>query len=239
MVIRTAAAATARAGAGAPRTGRTRERTRSRQEKARSNARREILEAAAGVFARRGYAASTLTELAQAAGYAAPSLYRYFSSKEEIFRSLVALLKADLMATFEARVRGGDGLANRLEALLAAQIELARRRREVFALLASTPPGGLGLDPPLHDLRAGASLYERWLAGWMRRHVAARELRCPLWQAARALAGAARAFHHASVLGPASGLDPAEEARLVVDLALHGIAATPAPGPPGRRGASP
>jgi AcrR family transcriptional regulator len=214
-------------------------RAAARQEKARAHARREILEAAAEVFARRGYTAATLTELAQAAGYAAPSLYRYFTSKEEIFRSLVELLKSDLKATFDAPVAPGTALAARLEALLAAQIEMARHRRDVFALLVTMPRDEGCAVPELSDPRAGANLFERWLADWMRHHVAAAELRCPTDQAARALAGTAHAFHLANVLGPASGLQPAEEARRVVDLALHGIAATPAPGPTGRRGAPP
>ena len=53
----------------------------ARRERVRERARRDILESAARVFARRGYAAATLAELAQASGYAAPSLYRYFGSK--------------------------------------------------------------------------------------------------------------------------------------------------------------
>ena len=224
-----------------PRQEPPREQTRAaaRQEKARANARREILEAAAEVFARRGYAAATLAELAQAAGYAAPSLYRYFTSKEEIFRCLVELLKGDLKATFDAPVAAHTDLTTRLGALLAAQIELARHRRDVFALLATMPRDEGCALPELRDPRAGATLFERWLADWMHRHVAAGELRCPTDSAARALAGVAHAFHLATVLGPATGLDPAAEARQVVDLALHGIAATPAPGHPGRRGARP
>jgi AcrR family transcriptional regulator len=76
----------------------------TRQQQAHQRVRREILLAAAGVFARRGYAAATLADLAEAAGYAPPSLYRYFKSKEEIFSSLTDLLKQELFATFELPV---------------------------------------------------------------------------------------------------------------------------------------
>ena len=38
----------------------------------------------------------SLAELARAAGYAAPSLYRYFGSKEEIFASLLAMVSAEV-----------------------------------------------------------------------------------------------------------------------------------------------
>jgi len=202
---------------------------KARQEKAREQARRDILLAAADVFARRGYAASTLSELAQAAGFAAPSLYRYFESKEEIFRSLVELMKAELQATFDAPVDRAAPLATRLAALLTIQIEMATSRRDVFALLLTTPPAELGGLRHVPDYRSGASLYERHMAAWMECHVSPGELRCPLGQAARALAAVSHAFNHAHIFSPAEGFDPAAEARLVVDLALHGIAATPAP----------
>jgi len=190
-------------------------------------ARRDILLAAADVFARRGYAASTLAELAQAAGFAAPSLYRYFESKEEIFRSLVELMKADLQATFDAPVDRASPLATRLRALLTIQLEMATSRREIFALLLNTPPAELGGLQQVPDYRTGASLYERHMTEWMERHVGPGELRCPPDQAARALAAVSHAFHHAHIFTPRAGFDPAAEARLVVDLALHGIAATP------------
>jgi AcrR family transcriptional regulator len=207
---------------------------RARQEKAREQARRDILLAAAQVFARRGYAASTLAELAQAAGFAAPSLYRYFGSKEEIFRSLVELVKADLQATFDAPVEAGP-LPARLERLLTIQLEMATSRREIFALLLTTPPAELGGLRHVPDYRTGASLYERHLTEWMERHVAPGELRAPTAQAARALAAISHAFHHAHIFAPREGFDPAVEARLVVDLALRGIAATPAADAPAPR----
>lgn len=200
---------------------------KARQEKARDLARRDILLAAAGVFARRGYAAATLSELAQAAGFAAPSLYRYFESKEEIFRSLIELIKADLAATFEAPVAPGRPLEARLTDLLTRQIELGRSRREIFAFLMTTPPQELGGQHAVVEYRAGVSLYEGHMAAWMARHASQAELRCPLPVAARALAAVSHAFHHAFILDPTPGLEPAAEAARVVDLALHGIAATP------------
>ena len=198
---------------------------KARQEMARETARRDILLAAAQVFARRGYAASTLAELAQAAGFAAPSLYRYFESKEEIFRSLVELMKADLQATFEAPVEASRPLAERLEVLLASQIEFTRSRRDAMAFLSSAleSPG----SPLAVEMRAGHSLYEQWMAAWLERHAAPGELRFPVALAARTLAAIGHAFHHCHLVNPDMGFDPAAEARQIVDLALHGIAATP------------
>jgi AcrR family transcriptional regulator len=188
--------------------------------------RREVLLSAASVFARNGYAAATLADLAEAAGYAPPSLYRYFRSKEEIFVSLMELLKAELFATFEAPVEAGLPLQARLEALLSAQFALVRERREVFAVLLSERPALPHGSRPIPDLRAGVALYEMQIAGWLRRHVDPRELRCTVELAARALAGLGNAFHHCQVT-QVDATSPAEQARQVVDLALHGVLATP------------
>jgi len=196
----------------------------ARKERARERARRDILEAAARVFASRGYTAATLADLADAAGYAAPSLYRYFGSKEEIFRSLVEMLVAEVTATFDEPVDAGRPLSERLVALLAAQRRLEERRREIFDLvLGNAAPDAPctveGLD--LRDPGAGIAFYEQHLAGWLRRNAARRELSRPPEVAARAIAGIVFAYHyHRAAEG-----DPGERTRLVVDLALHGVSA--------------
>jgi AcrR family transcriptional regulator len=196
----------------------------TRQQRTHQRVRRDILLAAAEVFARHGYAAATLADLAEAAGYAPPSLYRYFRSKEEIFSSLIQLLKQELFATFELPVDRDLPLPARLEALLRAQFELMRNRREIFAVLLASRPAADPEESPLPDLRAGVALYEAHLAEWLRRHVARRELRCPVELAARALTGVSHAFHSCHV-GGHHETTVAEQVRQVVDLALHGFQA--------------
>lgn len=181
----------------------------ARRARLRERARRDILEAAAGVFARRGYAAATLADLARAAGYAAPSLYRYFGSKEEIFRSLIALLAAELRATFEEPVDPAAPLAARLERLLLAQHRLAEGRDEVLDLLISASDSGRRLVE-----------YEKRLEGWLARHGAPGELRVPPDLAAAAATGILFALQHGARVRAA----PAERARLATDLILNGVA---------------
>ncbi len=203
----------------------------ARRERAREHTRRDILLAAAEVFARRGYAAATLAELADAAGFAAPSLYRYFESKEQIFRSLVELMVRELDATFEEPVDRGRPLAARLEALLRAQARLAETFRSAFAVLHRA-----GADLPavaeLRSPRAGMDYYEARILEWLRRNAARHELRHPTEVAACAFAGIAFAFHERA--GDAEPPQP-ERLRLIVELALHGFAAPV----PRRRGATP
>lgn len=195
-----------------------------RQQKAHDRVRREILLSAAEVFARHGYAAATLADLAEAAGYAPPSLYRYFKSKEEIFSSLTDLLKRELFGTFELPVDRSQPLEARLEALLRKQFEQMRERRALFDLLLANRSAGEAGKSLVPDLRSGLALYEAHLTGWLRRHVARRELRCPFELVARALTGISHAFHNCHVEGT-DETHPAERARLIVDLALHGLQA--------------
>jgi AcrR family transcriptional regulator len=197
-----------------------------RLERARERSRRDILLASAEVFARRGFASATLAELAEAAGYAPASLYRYFTSKEEIFRSLLELVEGEFAATFKEPVDSEAPLAARLEALLRAQYRLAQSRQPVFDLLAQAPAGPDGRV--LHDPGAGIVRYADLLLGWMRRHVRPGELRRPVEDVARAVAGIAFSFHQH---GRAGGELAAGHTALIVDLALNGVAA-----PPHRRG---
>jgi AcrR family transcriptional regulator len=203
----------------------------ARRERAREHARREILLAAADVFARRGYAAATLAELADAAGYAAPSLYRYFASKEEIFRSIVDLVVREIDATFAAPVDATQPLAARLEALLRTQSRVVGAFRSAFEVINGSPADLAALVPELRTPRAGLDYYEGRFLAWLRRHVAKDELRQSFEVVARAFAGIAFAFR--ACPGDPRPPDP-DLPRLIVDLALHGFAA-PAPR---RRGAT-
>ena len=95
-------------------------------------------------------------------------------------------------------------------------------------MLLSTRPSECSGPAPLADVRAGLAIYEAQMADWLRHHASRRELRCPVEQAARALAGLSHAFHHREVHGAVETSTPDVQARRVVDLALHGISAVPA-----------
>jgi AcrR family transcriptional regulator len=206
----------------------------ARRERAREHTRRDILLAAADVFARRGYAAATLAELAEAAGFAPPSLYRYFESKEEIFRSLVDLLIREIEATFQEPVDPASPLAARLEALLRTQAKAVEPFRSAFTVLDAAGPELAAAVPQLRSPRAGFDFYLSRLIPWLERHASKDELRLPLEAVGRAFAGIAFAFRPCPDEAESRPLGP-QQVRTIVDLALHGFAA-PAPR---RRGATP
>jgi len=185
--------------------------TTERRERTRAHARRDILEAAARVFARRGYAAATLAELARAAGYAAPSLYRYFGSKEEIFASLLALVSAEVEEAFAAPVERGLPLPERLASLLGRLRQIDEGRGEILDLLAARVDAG---ERQAH--------LQRLLEGWLQKNVGRRELRVPHPLAARAMAGVLLALRYDR---GRTGSGPGPIAHLAADLVLHGVSA--------------
>jgi AcrR family transcriptional regulator len=183
----------------------------ARRERTREHARRDILESDARVFARRGYAAATLAELGQAAGYAAPSLYRYFGSKEEIFQSLLELVLAEVQEAFQAPVDRSLPLPERLSDLLVSLRRLAERRGETLDLLAAH-------GAP--DERQAQ--LEKLIATWLRKHVGRSELRVAPGLAARVAAGILIALHHRQ---DRTGSAAVLSVQAVADLLLHGVSA--------------
>ena len=78
------------------------------QTKAQEDKRRLLLDAAVRVFARKGYHAARVGDIAEEAGVAYGLLYHYFSSKEEVLRSVFRETWRALIATIESVERGED-----------------------------------------------------------------------------------------------------------------------------------
>jgi AcrR family transcriptional regulator len=117
------------AGAMAPETRRRRKAERPK----------EILEAAFEEFARNGYAASTLDQVAERAGVTKGTIYVYFESKEHLFISMVReFTKAALDTVHEMFERHEGSTAELLRAqfsFIYQHIVEDRRRREVVRML--------------------------------------------------------------------------------------------------------
>ncbi len=82
--------------------------------------RRDILAAAAAVFARHGYRGTSLERVATALGVGKSSLYHYFPTKEALFASLADETLRREAELFDALVAAGSPPAERLRTLLDA-----------------------------------------------------------------------------------------------------------------------
>lgn len=73
-------------------------RTRLTRAEAKARTRTLLLEAAAQTFARKGYAGSSVEEIAETAGFSIGALYSNFANKEELFLELSSTYNADRIA---------------------------------------------------------------------------------------------------------------------------------------------
>lgn len=89
----------------------------NRQER-KSQTRERLIDAAAAVFAQRGFETATLDEVAAAAGYTKGAVYSNFASKTELFIALIERRIEVQTAEHARRFEGQDlpGLARTLEA---------------------------------------------------------------------------------------------------------------------------
>ncbi|RSS78936.1 TetR/AcrR family transcriptional regulator, partial [Streptomyces sp. WAC02707] len=69
---------------------------------------RQMLDAAVRSFARHGYQAASMDEIAELAGVSKPLVYLYLNSKEELFTACIRREAEALLAAVAAGVEGGE-----------------------------------------------------------------------------------------------------------------------------------
>lgn len=92
---------------------------------ARAQTRERLLDAAAEVFARKGYGAASVELIAESAGFSVGAVYSNFSGKEQLFSELMSQraagrVEAIVAAMGSAREQGEDPLAVLGRMLIAA-----------------------------------------------------------------------------------------------------------------------
>ncbi|BBZ14005.1 TetR/AcrR family transcriptional regulator [Mycobacterium branderi] len=101
--------------------------TRTRRRRAvsdedKSARRDEIMAAAKKVFARKGFHATTIADIAKEAGLAYGSVYWYFDSKDELFHALMAVeeqaLRACVLGAVSAPADGAEPFRTAVQATL-------------------------------------------------------------------------------------------------------------------------
>jgi len=109
---------------------------RNRQDIPREERIRELVEVARRLFVERGYAATSIADIARAAGLAANSVYWYFPTKDHAFAAVLDRLLAD-----EAeRVLGRDDLAGDPEARLLTLLERVDDYRQLEPVVHERVP---------------------------------------------------------------------------------------------------
>ena len=95
----------------------------------------QLLDAAADLFAERGYGATRVIDICQAAGVAKGLFYWYFDTKEALFAELVRSMRQRLRRTQAAAMAPGGDPIDRLRLGTVASVHFMAEHRSWFALL--------------------------------------------------------------------------------------------------------
>lgn len=181
--------------------------------------------AAARAFARGGYRVTTMQDIAREAGYTPPSLYAYFTGKEQIFGELAALLSREFVAVFDEPVPAGLSFPDRLEHLLRRLFAKSDRYRDAVTvfLVARLSGEALMTEGMTRGSSHGADFSSvQLLTTWLGKNAKPGELGGhPVEEMGVALAGLAHAYC-IQWLAEGSVTSNASLASRVVAQFLHG-----------------
>jgi AcrR family transcriptional regulator len=77
-------------------------------ERRRELTRQTLLDAAAELFAQKGFVAASLDEIAELAGFSRGAIHHHFESKEDLFLAVIDRHNEHLLAAYQARLAGSD-----------------------------------------------------------------------------------------------------------------------------------
>jgi AcrR family transcriptional regulator len=104
-----------------------------------------VVEAAGRLFGARGYDATTLDDIAAAAGVTKPILYRHFDSKRDLYLALLERHRDDL-PTFAAAIPASGSPAERLRAVLDFWLDYVESHSYAWRMLFRDRGGGPQID---------------------------------------------------------------------------------------------
>ena len=119
--------------------------------------RRRILQAAVKVFARKGYFAARVSDIARKAGVADGTIYLYFEGKEDILVSLFDQVMSEHVERARAEMQAVEGAPARLRVLAEHHLRVLGADRDLAVVFQV-------------ELRQSTKFMERFTASWLRRY---------------------------------------------------------------------
>ncbi|HET9172732.1 MAG TPA: TetR/AcrR family transcriptional regulator [Actinospica sp.] len=113
---------------------------RTRRRLPRGEREQQIIDCAIQVFARRGYSAASVDEIAEQAGVSKPLVYLYLESKEGLFLACLRREERRLVGAFQAAAARGGTSELRLWAGLEAFFGFVADHRDSWAVLHRQAP---------------------------------------------------------------------------------------------------
>ncbi|MFI7698626.1 TetR/AcrR family transcriptional regulator [Nonomuraea sp. NPDC049480] len=186
----------------------------------RRNRRAEILEAAARLFAARGFHGVSIEDIGGAVGVSGPALYRHFSGKDALLAEMLLDISSRLRESAVAVATTSADPRQTLDALLDAQITFATEQPALITVhdreLGNVP------EPQRRQIRRLQRLYvEEWVTALAELHPA-----CPaarLRAATHAVFGLLNSTPHSAGELPGRDMRPLLHAmaRAAIDAAVN------------------
>jgi AcrR family transcriptional regulator len=180
--------------------------------------RRQIIDAAIGVFLRYGYSRTTMADLSAAAGLSRPTLYLSFPDKDAIFAAVVETMVADKLASIRHGLAAHASLADRLRFACNAW------GAEGFELVQAHPDAKDMFDLGFASVCGGYDAFEALLVEILRAPVRAAALDVKAQQLARMMVYSIKGFKDVAKSG-------ADVRRMIGALVAVVAAAIGAPPP--------
>jgi AcrR family transcriptional regulator len=122
-------------------------RSTARRERRREADRRDLLAAAERVFARTGYGAASMRDIAEEAGVSVGGVYQLVASKDDLYIAVLDRVWADYRAALAPALAVG-GFDDRLRAITRAGLAFVAARRGFMSLLLAERAS---FSPAFHD----------------------------------------------------------------------------------------
>jgi AcrR family transcriptional regulator len=103
-------------------------------ERRRERTRNALLDAAAEVFARRGFNGASLDEIAETAGFTRGAIYKHFEGKEDLFFALMDRLNEQSLVKFDHRFQLSGNAVRDVDAIVEMWKELFFQDEDVAAI---------------------------------------------------------------------------------------------------------
>lgn len=97
--------------------------------------RRKLLEAALRIFARDGFEAARLEDIAAESGHTRGAFYANFDTKEDLFFALLEQTASERLASLQHRLEKCEGMPDRLSTLRSFYLERATDRKSMLLTL--------------------------------------------------------------------------------------------------------
>ena len=151
-----------------------------------------ILDGAGRAFGQYGYRKTTVADIVREAGVARATVYKYFATKDEMFRAVIDREVEDIVRMVRAAVEGESRTYDRLRVAITAHTAALREKANVYRLTMEVLPDVIARTHADSErmLAEALNLYEWVLAeGVKSGEIAVEDLRTTAWSVILAFKG--------------------------------------------------